>query len=708
MKIWVYSSKESCDYQTTPNATGLLYVDGQCHTVLTETSSNDPIYNLLPGNYKAACTTEGNVHVIQSGCVFANCSSLTIGADMCMRDFGLASSLYSRLKVPEYKVLNSSAVESGGFVCSTLNGSGVTVTFTIIGDCSDPSCYMYGSNSSTPNAAPSTANNVPTASPIAATSYPTISNKITPQPTSYSPTIAISAAPSMNIQSMPTAAVTSEITSPMPTAAYRTEMISVSMLLGEIDGVIANQASVLWENVTTAHIRRSAIVEGYTVGEILTNSITQELLNGESQIISVSTIASIAPVNHTDRMLSTTNDRSVRMYFHVTMTFPESTPDSVTCGRVFREAFDTEAERVQYILQLVNTGDPTFANVKFMQILDDGSMTFAPTGSPVPQEKPPMHPAPVASTIKPPTNAVSVPAIQSNQESQSSANGTNMGLVIGALVGSLTLLLVCGFFLYHRGRKDALSQHSVQSMKGIGEKSSTTTGSSPITQRWTNEILLNPMQDDVSVLSGSIVTGLPGVGQATDEPTASVNVDFDFTRNQYRTGAYNEEATIDDMNTRVTNPTAVTSFSKLGILGAGATIYADDDKSFEQQYDDGNCEEGYDYETPTNATLPLVSPGSRSPVNEYSSSSNFRSVGPQRYQVIVPPGMLGMVLDTPGGNIPIVRAVKSTSVVYGKVEVGDHLVAVDGIDVTHMSAMQVSNLISTKSHAQRTLHLIRS
>jgi C-terminal processing protease CtpA/Prc len=77
------------------------------------------------------------------------------------------------------------------------------------------------------------------------------------------------------------------------------------------------------------------------------------------------------------------------------------------------------------------------------------------------------------------------------------------------------------------------------------------------------------------------------------------------------------------------------------------------------------------------------------------------------FEVKVPPGLLGMVIDTPGGGIPIVRAIKSNSVLRERVMVGDRLVAVDDVNVEHLSAVEVSSLISTKSHLHRLLVFIR-
>ena len=69
----------------------------------------------------------------------------------------------------------------------------------------------------------------------------------------------------------------------------------------------------------------------------------------------------------------------------------------------------------------------------------------------------------------------------------------------------------------------------------------------------------------------------------------------------------------------------------------------------------------------------------------------------ERFDVVAPAGKLGMVIDTPSGGIPVVHAIKDTSVLVDQVCVGDRLLSVDGEDCTGMTAMQVSKLISLKS-----------
>jgi C-terminal processing protease CtpA/Prc len=82
----------------------------------------------------------------------------------------------------------------------------------------------------------------------------------------------------------------------------------------------------------------------------------------------------------------------------------------------------------------------------------------------------------------------------------------------------------------------------------------------------------------------------------------------------------------------------------------------------------------------------------------------------QHYEVNAPAGKLGMVIDTPSGGAPVVHAIKSTSSMVDKgVQVGDRLVAIDGIDTTGLTAMQVSKLISQKAaNPSRILEFVRT
>ena len=75
----------------------------------------------------------------------------------------------------------------------------------------------------------------------------------------------------------------------------------------------------------------------------------------------------------------------------------------------------------------------------------------------------------------------------------------------------------------------------------------------------------------------------------------------------------------------------------------------------------------------------------------------------RRFDVTVPPGKLGIVMDNSPSGTPMVYAVKPESVLAGDVQVGDLLLSVDQEDVTVMSAIQVSKLISLKNDKEREL-----
>lgn len=94
-----------------------------------------------------------------------------------------------------------------------------------------------------------------------------------------------------------------------------------------------------------------------------------------------------------------------------------------------------------------------------------------------------------------------------------------------------------------------------------------------------------------------------------------------------------------------------------------------------------------------------------------SFDSEGKPDGNVREEVIeinAPAGKLGVVIDTPDEGAPVVHAVKDSSVIADLIHVGDKLVAVDDEDVTAMTAIKVSKLISKKSaNPSRKLTIIR-
>lgn len=98
-----------------------------------------------------------------------------------------------------------------------------------------------------------------------------------------------------------------------------------------------------------------------------------------------------------------------------------------------------------------------------------------------------------------------------------------------------------------------------------------------------------------------------------------------------------------------------------------------------------------------------------------SNSSNNRfhqqSSGVTREEqidIFAPAGKLGVVIDTPDTGAPVVHAIKETSPIADKLQVGDKLIAVDDESVRNFSAIKVSKLISRKStNSARKLTILR-
>jgi C-terminal processing protease CtpA/Prc len=77
--------------------------------------------------------------------------------------------------------------------------------------------------------------------------------------------------------------------------------------------------------------------------------------------------------------------------------------------------------------------------------------------------------------------------------------------------------------------------------------------------------------------------------------------------------------------------------------------------------------------------------------------------------VYAPAGRLGIVLDSPDKEGPIVYVIKENSPMFEAIDVGDRLIAVDEVDVRQMTPTKVSKLIGKRSsNPMRKLTLLRN
>ena len=175
--------------------------------------------------------------------------------------------------------------------------------------------------------------------------------------------------------------------------------------------------------------------------------------------------------------------------------------------------------------------------------------------------------------------------------------------------------------------------------------------------------MVDPNADDgVSTIGDP--TFYPGFSPMlnADEPTASVS----YARN-YLTQHYEEESnpnisrgrlpTEPSMVHTVSSNSAALSKVASGLTGLNESAIFTDNDSFEEQF------AGTD----------------------------------ECFEVSVPPGKLGVIVDLSENGEPIVRAIKPDSILADEVKIGDRLLSVDGEGCSEMSAEQVSRLIAMKA-----------
>jgi hypothetical protein len=76
--------------------------------------------------------------------------------------------------------------------------------------------------------------------------------------------------------------------------------------------------------------------------------------------------------------------------------------------------------------------------------------------------------------------------------------------------------------------------------------------------------------------------------------------------------------------------------------------------------------------------------------------------------IYAPAGKLGLMIDNPDDGPPVVHSLKRDSVLIDQVWAGDRVLAIDEIDVRHVSSVHISDLISERrDHPVRQLTLLR-
>ena len=432
--------------------------------------------------------------------------------------------------------------------------------------------------------------------------------------------------------------------------------------------------------------------------------------------------------NTTTISIGTTKAMALQIMFDVSMSYTPSTTTTLTTttlADLFTASFDSEQDRSNYLIKLV-TNDDIFTSVRLVEVVYVNGTNNNNRKSNAPTETP-----------------VTTPTSEASSKSGETSNSST-GLLVALAGGGTALILfaIIGIVFYQRhNNKSSSKGSSGNSKENITKEGETPSDNdeyyyggngpvgplnftnhqhhhsrdpnSPAQQRWTNEIVVDPSADDVSTLGGSVLVGYldptttnnpnnnnNNTSHVEDEPTASVNLDFDYNNNQYRSDVEDRSRTV---FTEATGPTSFTNFtSKFGMNGEAMFS---DDASFDELYADMEDTTDVNDKTANNNSHRVATTNHPSHLHNNNNNKIANMVKP--FEIRAPPGKLGMVVDTPNGGVPVVRAIRPDSVLHGNVLVGDRLISVDNKDVTNMTAVEVSSLISLKQHQSRLLVFCR-
>jgi hypothetical protein len=430
-----------------------------------------------------------------------------------------------------------------------------------------------------------------------------------------------------------------------PSNKMQKQIVEVYILLTNMTERLSEEAKIDFSDAISAHIKQS--IEDKNPDVKLSSVVT---------IIDNDRFSRRLTHGNGQRLLQVRTPAPLQTTVNVFITFNSADPTpTVVVKEWVKQSFNSSVDKEAFIDRLQQNDD--FKDVVQIDTRIDGDTS--PTQQP--------------ASVDP----IETPNSPDN-------NNNELWIIVGASAVGFVVILILILLVVRRGKRNTISQkNSFKPSEGMTSVAETSKG-----MGYAAEINVD-RQDDISTL-GDPVYGGPVGGMIMDEMeprdefTASIGPDYDYTRrlgassrtDSMGTNTLNNEIGSHDQTVRASE---VTSFSKNGQhLGSGPYDDEedddDDDVSFEEQF----------------------------------ASNTRRSNSQDRFEVEVPPGKLGMVIDTPNNGVPVVHAIKQESVLCDRVYVGDRLVSVDGEDVTSMTAVQVSKLISLKSDQRRLLVFLRA
>jgi len=300
------------------------------------------------------------------------------------------------------------------------------------------------------------------------------------------------------------------------------------------------------------------------------------------------------------------------------------------------QAFNTKEKQINYIIKLQNTGDRSFAAINRVSVKVNG------TPVPISGEEP----------------------YSKDTDTKADITLSKTIIIIIAVVTVIAVFICCTLLIWFcrnkNRRKSTSMAHPDQRMASIvqvpyQEEDISTLGDPMCIP---SAMFGAKVEQDETVAASHLSAGydydMMAYGGTGDTPSISTAGGTKSAKgNSTRSGLISDSGGSGSGRQRSTN----SNVSDMGLTRNESLSLFSDDASFEKQYDEQE----------------------------------------ETIVIVAPAGRLGVVIDTPNGGVPIVHAIKDTSILADKIRVGDRLISVDDEDTTEMTAIKVSRLISTRS-----------
>ena len=502
---------------------------------------------------------------------------------------------------------------------------------------------------------------VPTLKPVTMdpTDYPTTAPTKTPTatpatasptkpPTVATPTVPPVPEPTATPTLPPTPSPTSSPT-PAPTLPIQEFLVEINFVFDDMRK-LEDSSIILWEEVTAEQVYDHMYWSSSEIGMeefrgMGVNTRIRRQIQGGAGSAPAIVVGPGGQLQPSDGQAKGQLDRASnggrrRLQASTTTTTP-LTIVSVTVIK-FRSSREYTQEKIEDVVGKAFNSESD--REKYLQELRDtndrsfrkvGSVVVIMNGSPVPEA-----PTPAPSS--------------GGGGGGNNGGGIDIWLIVGPLIGGVLVVVAVGILIYSRQQN--------KRKKAFMAKAYDATGGGRV-----SKFVDVNHEDDVSTLGdpfpgGGAMFAASPLKDMADNSVSHMSADYDYAR---------------AFGTRGDAPTASTP------------------KSYEADRSQGS---GSGRATLSTATIGLAAKMDASLFQDDASFEKQYCEQQELIEINAPAGKLGVVIDTPVGGIPLVHAIKDTSVLADKVRVGDQLVSVDDVDTTQLSAIEVSKLISSRAN----------